>query len=71
MMRTIGRFAFFPLIAGVFLASGCVIAPDHDEHERDRGYQRHDEREYREHERREAYRHCREAGQRDCDDLLR
>jgi hypothetical protein len=60
------RLPFYALIAGGFLASGCVVAPDHD-----RGYQRHSDRaEYREHERREAYRHCREAGERDCDDLL-
>jgi hypothetical protein len=73
MMCPIVRLAFYPLIAGVFLTSGCVVAPDHDDRDRehDRAYQRHDEREYREHERREAYRHCREAGERDCDDLLR
>jgi hypothetical protein len=68
MMRSIVRLAFYPLIAGVFLASGCVVEPDHDDH--DRGYRHSDEREYREHERHEAYRHCREAGERDCDDLL-
>ncbi len=72
-MRTIVRLPFYALIASVFFTSGCVIAPDHEEHEheRDRGYQRHsDEGEYRDHERHEAYRHCREAGERDCDDLL-
>jgi hypothetical protein len=73
MIRSIARLAFYPLIAvaGTFLTSGCIVAPDHDEHEHDRAYQRHNEREYREHERHEAYRHCREAGERDCDDLLR
>ena len=71
MMRSIARLAFYPVIAGVFLMSGCVIAPDHEDHYRDRTYQRQsDEREYREHQRHEAYRHCREAGERDCDDLL-
>jgi hypothetical protein len=65
------RLPFYALIAGGFLTSGCVVAPDHDEHER--GYERHSDSEraeHREHERREAYRHCREAGERDCDDLL-
>jgi hypothetical protein len=67
-MRHIVRLPLYALIAGGFLTSGCVVAPDHDH---DRGYGRHSERaEYREHERREAYRHCREAGERDCDDLL-
>jgi hypothetical protein len=63
------RLPFYALIAvaGGFLTSGCVIAPEHDH---DRGYDRHERAEYREHERREAYRHCREAGERDCDDLL-
>jgi hypothetical protein len=68
-MRFIVRLPFYAVIAGVFLASGCVVAPEHD---RDRDYQRHgNEADYRDHERREAYRHCREAGERDCDDLLR
>lgn len=61
------RLPFYALIAGGFLTSGCVIAPEHDH---DRGYDRRERAEYREHERREAYRHCREAGGRDCDDLL-
>ncbi|MDB6100345.1 MAG: hypothetical protein JWO52_344, partial [Gammaproteobacteria bacterium] len=28
------RLPFYALIAGGFLTSGCVVAPDHDEHER-------------------------------------
>ena len=66
-MRFMVQLPLYALIAGGFLASGCVVEPDHDH---DRAYQRHSDREYREHERREAYRHCREAGDRDCDDLL-
>lgn len=72
-MRPIVKLPFYALVASVLFTSGCVIAPDHDEHERDRdhAYQRHsDEADYRDHERREAYRHCREAGEHDCDDLL-
>jgi hypothetical protein len=69
-MRFIVRLPFYAVTASVFLASGCVVEPEHD-HDRGRAYERHsDEGEYREHERREAYNHCREAGERDCDDLL-
>jgi hypothetical protein len=68
-MQSIVRLSHYALIAGIFLASGCVVEPDYDH---DRAYRHHSaEAEYREHERREAYRHCREAGERDCDDLLR
>jgi hypothetical protein len=64
IMRFVVRLPFYPLIASVFLASGCVIAPDY---EHDRDYRRHDdEGEHREHEHREAHHHCRE--ERDCDD---
>ena len=69
-MSFVTRLPFYAGIASVFLASGCVVAPEHDRYH-DRTYDRRaNETEYREHERREAYRHCREAGERDCDDLL-
>jgi len=68
-MSIVTRLPFYAVIASVFLASGCVVAPEHDRYH-DRSYDRRESAEYREHQRREAYRHCRAAGERDCDDLL-
>jgi hypothetical protein len=67
-MRFIAKLPFFALIPSVFLASGCVVSPNHDHY---RGYDRRADADYRAHERREAYDHCRAAGERNCDDLLR